>query len=191
MSAKNKTNPIRIITKFSNQHTSIKNIIKKYWHILKLDLIICPFVQDNPSFTIKWVKSIRDQLVMSEYLGGGSTQDPCKQPGTFKCGGCAYCQFMNTKPNIRLLNGEKYDSCQTFGVVYLLLCDCACFYVGKSSLEFWRRAYRHITSMKSCNPSLPLARHFSAIHAVNFKKNSFPILDRVHPVCVAVIGTTK
>lgn len=36
--------------------------------------------------------------------------------------------------------------------------------------------------MKSCNPSFLLGRHVSAIHAGNFPKMSFLILDRVHPV---------
>lgn len=44
-SNKKKTNPIRIITKFSNQHKTVKNIIERYWHVLKLDSTIGPFIK--------------------------------------------------------------------------------------------------------------------------------------------------
>lgn len=113
-------------------------------------------------------------------------RDPCKCPGTFQCGGCPYCQFMNIKPNIKLPNGHKYASkhfanCKTIGVVYLLICECACYYVGKTNQELWWRAYRHIAAMKSCNPSLPLGRHVSTFHAGSFPRVSFLILDSVHP----------
>lgn len=40
------------------------------------------------------------------------------------------------------------------------------FYVGKTIQEYWRRAYRHIVSMETCNPSLSLGRH---------------VTDRIHP----------
>lgn len=186
-SNRNKTNPIRIVTRFSNQNKTVKNIVERYWHVLKLDPTISPFMQDKPSFTFKRAKSIKDNLVSSEYSGGGvGKQDLCKRPKTFRCGGCPYCQFMKTKSNIKLPNGQNYApkhfaNCRTIGVVYLLICDCACYYVGKTSQEFWRWAYRHIASMKSCSSSLPLGRHVSAIHAGIFPKVSFLILDCVHP----------
>lgn len=70
--------------------------------MLKLDPTIGPFVSDNPSFTFKQAKSLRDQLVMSEYLGGGGKRDPCKHPGAFRYGGCSYCQFMNTAKKYKI-----------------------------------------------------------------------------------------
>lgn len=154
---------------------------------MKLDPTIGPFIQDKPSFTFKRTRSIKDNLVSSEYVGGGTgKRDPCKRMGTFRCGGCPYCQFMNTKSNIKLPDGSKYTpkhfaNCKTIGVIYLLMCDCASYYVGKTNQEFWRRAYRHIISMKTCNPSLPLDRHVSNFHSGVFPKLSFLILDRVHP----------
>lgn len=70
-SKSNKTNPIWIITRFSNQHRTVKNIVERYWHVLKLDPTIGPFVQDKPSFTFKRSKSISYNLVSSEFSGGG------------------------------------------------------------------------------------------------------------------------
>lgn len=113
-------------------------------------------------------------------------RDPCKCPGTFTCGGCNYCRFVNTTRNVTLPNGERYRpkhyaNCQTTNVVYLLLCDCFRFYVGKTIQPFWRRAYQHILSMQTSNPSLPLGRHVRDLHEGITPKISFLILDRMHP----------
>lgn len=67
------------------------------------------------------------------------------------------------------------------GFVYLLTCQCQCFYVGKTKLEFWRRAARHITSMTCANPDLPLGWHVGDCHRGISPRVHFAILDRVHP----------
>lgn len=82
--------------------------------------------------------------------------------------------------------GEKYQpkhysTCKTEGVMYLLLCECSCFYVGKTKMECWQRASRHIHAMKTCDPDLPLGRHVTTVHRASFPKISFLILDRIHP----------
>lgn len=186
-SSKSKPNPISI-TRFSNQHQAIRRVVNKYWHILTMDLLIGPFVPNTPAFTFRWAGSLWDQLVSSDFRGGGK-RDLCKNKGTFTCGGCKYCQFLNTSQNIRLPTGElfklkHYANCQTSGIVYLILCECARFYIGKTIQLFWRRAYRHITSMRTCNPNLPLGRHFTAVHEGICPKFSFLILDRVHPFAI-------
>lgn len=107
-----------------------------------------------------------------------------KNKGTFTCEGCNYCRFLNLSKNITLPNGEQfkprhYAYCQTCGVVYLLVCECTSFYVGKTIQEFWRRAYRHITSMKTCNSNLPLGRHVTKVHEGICPKCSFLLIDCV------------
>lgn len=47
-----------------------------------------------------------------------------------------------------LPNGERYApknyaNCRTSSLVYLLMCNCACFYMAKTSQEFWKQAYWH------------------------------------------------
>lgn len=133
-----------------------------------MDPTIGPFVPNTPLFNFGWARSLQDHLVSSDFKEGGH-RDPCRQFGTFTCGGCGYCRFINTSKNLTLPNGERYSprhfaNCNTPGVVYLLLCDCGCFYVGKTAQEFWLRAYRHLASMQTCNPSLPLGRHVTNVH---------------------------
>lgn len=66
-------------------------------------------------------------------------------------------------------------------VVYLLICQCQSYYVGKMKLEFWRRASKHIISMTNANPDLPLGRHVRDCHRGISPRVHFTILDRVHP----------
>lgn len=97
-----------------------------------------------------------------------------------------YCQYMDVTTHKILLNKVKFTlkhfaNCKTYGVVYLLQCECTCFYVGKTKTEFWHRAYRHILSMQSCNPDLPLGHHVLYFHGGIFSLIKFLTLDRVHP----------
>lgn len=69
----------------------------------------------------------RHDMAICEFRGGGR-RDPCKRTGTFTCGRCNYCQFLNTSKNIILPNGERYEpkhyaNCQTPSVVYIRLCE--------------------------------------------------------------------
>lgn len=76
---------------------------------------------------------------------------------------------------------RHFPNCKTPGVIYLLTCQCKCFYVGKTKLEFHKRAARHITSMRQADPDLPLGRHVRDHHTGKFPLVHFTILDRVHP----------
>lgn len=75
-------NPISIITRFSNQQKWIKSIVQKYWHVLTMDPIIGPFVPKIPVLTFRRARSLRDQLVSSEFREGGH-RDPCRHFGKF------------------------------------------------------------------------------------------------------------
>lgn len=109
-------------------------------------------VPPRPAITYRRATSIGDLLVQSEFQGS-TRGDPCKTLGTFQCGACTYCKYMNTNKDIFLPKcmsffPKHYASCQTTGVVYLLLCSCNCFYVGKTTKKLWQRLYRHIKAMR-------------------------------------------
>lgn len=116
--------------------------------MLSSDSRLGQFVPERPLFSFKRVKSIKDKLIMSEYRGK-LDQAPCKYKGTYMCGTCRYCKYMYTTRNPTLPNGQifrpkHFANCKTIGVIYILWCGCSCFYIGKTTLEFWERAYKHI-----------------------------------------------
>lgn len=172
----NDTNKLRIITKFNQQH-QVKKIIEKYWHMLTLDPSFGQFVPEKPLFTFKRATSISDKIVSSEFKNE-STRMHCKYKGTFICGTCNYCRYMLTQknptlPNWKIFYPKHFANCRTPGVIYILQCSCSCFYIGKTKLEFCRRAYRHIHSMQVCNPDLPLGRHVSLVHGGTSPMSNF------------------
>ncbi|XP_073480204.1 uncharacterized protein [Aquarana catesbeiana] len=184
-SDKNDIGTLRIITKFNNQHRQVRNIVTKYWHMLQCDPTLGPLVPQRPLFTFKRTTSLGDKITASEFKAENN-KIHCKYKGTFMCGKCRYCKYMLTTRNPTLPNGQSFHpkhfaNCRTFGVVYLLLCECTCFYVGKTKTEFWKRAYRHLVSMETGDPDLPLGRHTLTVHNGICPKIKFLILDRVHP----------
>lgn len=62
----------------------------------------------------------------------------------------------------------------------MLLCNCNCFYVGKTLQKLWQRLYRHIRAMQTADPDLPLGRHVTQVHDGIFPKISVLVLDRLH-----------
>lgn len=68
-----------------------------------MDTIIAPFVPTQPLITYRRAFSLRDKLVLSEYKT--SKKDSVKLIGTFRCGNCNYCQYMNTGKNVDIPNG--------------------------------------------------------------------------------------
>lgn len=151
---------IRLITTYKKQHKAFRKIIEKHWHVLQIDPSLKLHIPNSPAITYKRTRSLKDQLVKSEYVSTFRS-DPCKRLGTFTCGGCSFCRYMNTQPNVILPNGKShkpkhYANCKTAGVIYCFTCQCQSFYVGKTKLEFCRRAARHISSMTSVNPDAML-----------------------------------
>lgn len=150
-----------------------------------MDPNLSQLLLERPLFTFRRATSVASRLVRSEFKGD-SFAEHCKYKGTFMCGACGYCKFMYTIKNPTLPDGstfrpKHFANCKTKGVVYMLQCECGCFYVGKTKLEFWHRAYRHIQSMQTCDPDLPLGRHTTLVHQGIFPKIKFLILDQVHP----------
>lgn len=131
---------VRMITRFSNQHQSVKSIFNKFWHLLYADPTLRPHLSEYTMITYRRASSLKDQLVQSEFMGE-FRGDPCKRRGTFTCGGCPIYRYMNTILDTILPNGRPYRphhffNCKTEGVVYLLTCQCQQFYVGKTKLKF-------------------------------------------------------
>lgn len=171
-----------VITRYWQQHRQIKVILHKYWYFLSMDTILAPFVLTQPLITYRRAPSLRDKLVHSKYQT--NKHDSGKPTGTFRRGNCNYCQDMNTGKNISLPNVEKFRSrhfvnCCSAGVMYLLQCECNCYYVGKMKLEIWRRIYRHIASFKKKDPGLLLRRHSRIVHFDYTPKVRFLALDQI------------
>lgn len=133
---KNKDNTTSIIMTFSNQHSKIRTVIQKYWHLLYKNP---RFVSKTHGITFRRATSIKDRPIQSEFKGE-LRWDLCKYKGTYTCGGCSYCKYIYTGsscrlPNWQMFKAEHFANCKTCGEVYLISVTVAYFMWGRQKLN--------------------------------------------------------
>lgn len=97
--------------------------------------------------------------------------------GTFKCGDCPRCPWVLEGRNVILPNGELFHSrtnanCGTRGVIYLMVCQCQAFYVGKTIREFRQRIGDHLYYSG-------IGRHIDLHHRYDLSVIRFLVLEVV------------
>lgn len=141
------TNAVKIVTQYSAHHEQPRSIISKHWHLLADHHILKHHVHATPELFFRRAKSLRDRLVSSHYKP--NSVDTHQSFGTFPCGQCSYCPWILSCTSFRLPNGEFFTphtlaQCDTTGIIYLMLCTCKAFYVGKTIREFRQRVNDHV-----------------------------------------------
>lgn len=184
-SKKNKKGEVtRIILRFSNKHTEVRNLLQKYWSVLTEDPILSSFVTQTPAITYRKAGPIRESLVQSEYKGE-HRKYLCRQMGTFPCGECAQCPVINqsnqfTLPNCERFSARHFANCKTKGIVYLMQCKCGSFYIGKTQQKLGKQIGKHMYSMRIENLYLPQAYSITKTHRYKIPRVRFTVLDRIH-----------
>ncbi|XP_068115282.1 zinc finger protein 27-like [Hyperolius riggenbachi] len=186
---KNKDNPsnnfTRLITRFNDQNREVDRILARHWHVLTNDKIVRDFVAPSPQVTYKRSKTLRDSVTSSHFWGKTGPQRHCTVTGTYSCGGCVYCQYLQVGRSVVLPNGRQWNlrhfvNCNTVGVIYLLYCRCGCFYIGKTSRAFKERIKNHVGEIANCNFKSPISRHVHLEHRGDSSFIKFVGLDRIH-----------
>lgn len=124
---------VRIITRFSKQHTQMRALLDKFWPLLTADNMINKYIKPFPEITYRWAPSMKDRLVTSHSMP--RNLDKSISVGTFPCGRCDVCSFISNSRDVVLPNGVvlphgrihtvKYRvTCKTVGVLYLATCQC-------------------------------------------------------------------
>lgn len=160
---------VKIITKFSAYHDQLRNILSKHWLLLTDHHILNKHVHNTLEPVFRRASSLKDYLKSSHYQP--SVSRPLGQSGAFQCGQCPCCPWILTGTTYRLPNGELFTlhtpaHCGTTGVIYLMLCDCKAFYVGKTIRELRQRIGNHL--YYSTNGKLTtIGRHIGLYHRFN------------------------
>lgn len=123
----------------------------------------------------------RDELTKSHYEPG-VIRDPCINRGLFPCGECPQCKIIdNGLHDLTIhgvhLRGNHFANCNTKSIIYLLVCKCKAYYIGKTKRRWRCRISEHSTDIKN---SL-VARHMACQHGSVPWLVRFMALDRVHP----------
>lgn len=187
---KNKEHSVICCTTYTPLSSQIKQIIQKHWNVLNTDPICSTLFKDPPLFTHSRSRNIRDILVHAD------TVDHSKRPkdrlddavGFFPCRNCASCTISGSKKTGKFrssITGKEYNinkfiTCSSSCVVYLLSRPCGLQYIGKTNRQLRVRINEHRSSISRNDAKSPIARHFStASHTMS--QLEFMGIDRVVP----------
>jgi hypothetical protein len=145
------------ITTYHPFGPDLKGIINRNQPILAQH----PHTQNISNFMVAYrrPRNLRDILVHSSL-------SPTLPPGTFRCGKCKMCKYVQESKYFFDSSGSRkyvtrgHITCQTNYVIYLLKCKkCDVSYVGQTSHNIEERTYQHIRDIKA-NAKTAVALHF-------------------------------
>lgn len=137
------TSFVPFITTYSVQHSGIRRLITKHWHILNNDPVLNSVLPARPQVVYKGAPSLRNRLAPN------ILNPPSKKKGFFEhltgfyqCRRCRVCSINGCTNRLTLSFASTSTSCQytiepfvtcsTEGVVYPLQCPCGLQYVGRT-----------------------------------------------------------
>lgn len=124
-----------MITRYFNQHFSIKKIFKKHWSVLQNDRVLGPVIPEKTVIIFRGAPSLRHNIAPDVI-------DPLKMlsffqsmKGFFPCRRCSICQinafkgrkcetFQSTVTN-NIDDIESFITCTTKFVVYIIQSPCS------------------------------------------------------------------
>ena len=180
-----------LTTKYSNQHFSIKKILKKHWDILKSDKIIGSLIPDNPIVIFKGAPALRLKIAPNAIDPPRTMSFFQSLKGFFPCRRCNICK-VNSFRERKCTNfqstatGTIYDidsfmTCSTKYVVYMIQCPCSKQYIGRTKRELHIRLSEHVGKIKSGFPKHNLSKHYDKFHGRQLKGTSFFAIDNIRP----------
>ena len=181
---------------------NIKNIVEKYWHVLKI----------NPSFEKAFentpIIAFRRNLNLKDIIGSNTIENDKvkRRPSVKTKGKCSPC-LSNAKSLCckQILKTEKFQStqnkktfeiyhhvnCKSKNIIYLMECTkCKVQYIGKSETNFNIRLNNHRKDTNNIN-GIPASRHFSKpYHEFNIHAK-FIIIEQIKNANVSKETITK
>lgn len=100
----------------------------------------------------------------------------------FKCSNCNICKYLAHQVHLfvygkRPLKCKHQGDCTTTYMVYLLLCECEGYNVGKTTRHMFMI---HLRATQICDLSSPIGRHHAYQHDYKPIRILFTAWDRVH-----------
>lgn len=175
---------LRIITRFSGQHQRVRDLLQKHWYLLMGDPNVSKHLKAHPEITYRQSRSIRHHIIHSHYVPSSTVIANTK--GTRPCHKCGFCRHIYASRNIVLPNGRVYSpkflaTCQSIGVIYLMICECNAFYVGKTKCPFFRCIRDHVSLVLKKKMETPISRHVGLCHQFDDTKMHFYALEYAPP----------
>lgn len=174
------------VTRYSQQHFSIKKLIYKHWHIIKNDHVLNSVLPDKPKVVFRGAPPNK-QLVAPTVCDPSIYKPMFFQNlvGFYKCNKCALCYInaIKTRKTVQFTSRgtnqvfpiKYFITCSTSCVVYLLTCPCGLDYVGRTVRPLQVRLNKHIGNIRRGFKGHPFSRHYLEVHQ---KKSEWHLSDR-------------
>lgn len=179
-----KSNETRIVTNFNTQHPDVRKIIQTLASF-EGGFTHFKFCCQRTTNHLQTTRSLKDRLVHSHHQTNPKL-DLCRTFGTFPCSDCEFCKYIDNRISMQNINGYALEprhcaNCKAKGIIYLMMCKCQSFYVGKTKRELRVRMSKHIRSIRIGDQLYPVSHNTSRHNGYDLSIVKFIVLDRVHP----------
>ena len=179
---------VRFITTFNKHSGALRNILRKHWNVLSCETSLNDALSSTPKITYKRPRNLKDRLCANVDLQEKPLGTIINLVGFYPCKSCKACknsvQIQKYKNNrngqVSVIN--KFLSCSSDYVVYVLICPCQLWYVGSTKHQARRRILEHRRAITNNDAQYPVARHFALHHNSDSAQLKYFILDRVEPL---------
>lgn len=158
---------------FSPMSNNIRQIVRKYWHILESDSDLSSKTNCPPIISFRRSKNLRDEQVRGRFYDKDKKYtknwlNEYAPKGNHKCGNCSCCKQM-MKGEIVHMGGVQHVvkdliPCRSNFLVYAIFCPCSMYYIGKTIRPVYKRIREHMYSLKSGKGAPRLISHMRTEH---------------------------
>lgn len=160
------------ITNYHKGAEKLKRIINKNWFILKNDSVIGNRLPEKPKIVFRKAPNLRD-IITHSYIKEDNAKRSCLS-GFFNCAKCKACTeagMTNRKKNIQSIehNGVSYNiqdfsTCDSINVIYVLICPCNLWYIGRTSRKLKTRVREHCRNIRLGLETHSVPAHYKIHH---------------------------
>lgn len=177
------------ITNYSEDHNFIRQIMTKYWYILKKDPFLEKTLSNKPCIIYRRAKSLKNVLAPSQIKLGNKNNEMVHTMNSIACGSfkckhikCKCClnitndvSRIQSNSNKKIFSIKDHLDCGSINVIYVISCKCGLQYVGKTSqtLRMCMNNHRH-------NIRYSVSRHAAVRHACKIEDFTITPVEQIH-----------
>ncbi|OCT74329.1 hypothetical protein XELAEV_18033295mg [Xenopus laevis] len=161
---------VPFVTKFSKGGYKLSNIMRKHWHILKMDNTLQGIIGDHPSIIFTRPNTLRQSLAPS-YLKMEKNKPTWlgNNKGFYKCMQCVTCKTLGN-PERQIHNFKSNQTNKQYKINQLITCETTnvvlyiCWNVRRTTRKLKLRLGEHIRNIKKGLKTHSVSDHFLQYH---------------------------